>query len=170
MGSGHLLAKKQLLRNPRLRAPGPVAESARPLRKLTISLPDKIRFGIAFSLAAMTTFLFFTAGLYGQAGAWLLGTIISTLVICFIGGLRRVFFAAVATVPPFILIYAAWIREAGFTSIVSEFIYHAGGFGLFVALPILIAYVAGRFDDWLRRNSWPPHPPRTKGILNGQNA
>jgi hypothetical protein len=128
-----------------------------------MSLPDKLRCAIAFSLAALTTFLFFTAGLYGQAGAWLLGTIISTVVICFIGSRRRVLFAAVATVPPFILVYAALIREAGFTSIARDFIYHAGGFGLFVAVPILIAYVAGRFDDWLRRNSWPPQPPRTGG-------
>ncbi len=138
-----------------------VAElGSRPLSAFTVNLPDIIRLGIALSLAAMTMFLFFTAGLYGHAAALVLGTFVSTFVICFIGGRRRVLFTAVATVPPMILIYAEAYREGYFDSPENNIMSHAGGIGLFVALPIVIAYVAGRFDEWLRRNSWPPRPPR----------
>jgi hypothetical protein len=112
--------------------------------RLRWSAADYIRLGVALSLAAYTTDLVLTAGLYGAAGSWLLGTFVSTVLISVAGGQRRVLYTAVATVPPFILIYLNEVRLS-FPNRVSLVLDEGvQTFAIVVALPLLIACIVAR--------------------------
>jgi hypothetical protein len=94
----------------------------------------------------VTTLLVFNASFYGAAGAWVLGTIVSTVVITIIGGRRRVLFTAFATIPPFGLVTYDNIRlRTSGEPLLDLLPTTAAGFGLFVALPLLIAFFVARF-------------------------
>lgn len=102
--------------------------------------PDQIRVGVALALATMTTTLVFTAGLYGQAGAWLFGTFVSTFLIALLGGRRRVLLTAIATIPPHIIIYIQEIRLRHPEPLDSVLVRALGTFGLLVVIPLAINY------------------------------
>ncbi len=92
------------------------------------------------ALAAVTTFLVFTAGLYAHAAAWLLGTFLSTFLIALLGGRRRVLLTAIATIPPLIIISIQAIRLRHPEPLDSVLVRVLGAFGLLVLIPLAINY------------------------------
>lgn len=115
---------------------------------------DWIRLSAALLLAAANSILPFYAG-FGAVGAWILGTILSTLLFSIAGGINRVRFTAIAVLPPFIInrvteLSASWVLNRN-TRSPSEalrdmfpdcFWVSLLAFGLFVALPLTVCLVA----------------------------
>lgn len=107
-----------------------------------------VRLALALMFAFENSLLVTHAG-FGVAGAWILGTIISTGCFAFLGGNRRIVFVAISVVPPFAILTAdnfSFYRQS-FTSW-NAFLeiapMAAVTLVLLVALPILIVHLAGR--------------------------
>ncbi len=118
------------------------------VESFSISNFDSARYVVSLLLAAATCLLFFNGG-SGAVGGWLLGCIVSTVVLAFVGGRRRVLFTAIAVAPPFMVItaynlyYSTIDPSAGLPPY--EMLFSSTlAFGVFVALPILVAIITTR--------------------------
>ena len=110
----------------------------------------------AFALAAVTSILTALLG-YGAVGAWLLGTLISTLLFSWLGGTHRVRLTVAAVLPPFVVnrvieLGADWDMkrttrspmDAVMSMLTEPLQTTLLALGLFVVIPISVSWVARR--------------------------
>ena len=110
-----------------------------------MSKPNVARLLAALALAGLTCFAYRGASI-DPSGAYLGATIVSTLCLVILGGRSRVLFTAIATVPPFFLLASDNFRlRRPADTFLDTFALTAAGFGIVVAVPLVIAYLVSRF-------------------------
>ncbi len=123
---------------------------------------DWIRLVTALLLGTANSILPLHFG-FGAVGAWILGTLVSTLLFCFAGGIHRVRLMAVAVIPPFLVnrateIHYTWSLSRNtrtpsevLSSMFPESLWMSLlAFGLFVALPLVLSLIVSRVLDRAR--------------------
>lgn len=101
---------------------------------------------VSLTLAGLTALVVLRAGPYGYHGTWLLMTVLTVSVLSILGGDYRIFFTAIGTVLPLVIIFVevlvhAFRHEKSATPFMGEIFQEFLGYSsFFVIAPIFIAW------------------------------